>query len=108
MTDDTTQATRALLAALTSEERWDKTAIDNLAEAVRAALPPEPDAPLKSIVTLVADYGPLGRVSIMLPECNGGDEQFEADFDATLSFVRGVMERRKSARAVHKAGQALL
>ena len=54
---------------------------------------------LNSIVFHRADYGPLGTVVIILPECNGDDDQFDADFVETMAFVRGVMTRRKSARA---------
>jgi hypothetical protein len=54
---------------------------------------------LKSETFFHADYGSLGKLVIILPENNGGDEQFEADFEATLQFVRGVMVRRKEARS---------
>lgn len=54
---------------------------------------------LASQVFLQIDFGALGKVIIVLPENNGGDDQFDADFDEALSFVRAVMARRKAARA---------
>lgn len=66
-----------------------------------AASIPSADAipPLRTQIFMQCDYGVLGSVSISLPECNGGDEQFEADFDDVLSFVATIMMRRKKARA---------
>jgi len=69
------------------------------AEKAGAALPPEPDEPLKSVVFMATDFGVYGRVEITLPVNNGGDDQFEADFEETLEFVKRVIGRRKSARA---------
>lgn len=39
------------------------------------------------------------REPITLPVNNGGDEQFDADFEDTMTFVKAVVGRRKEARA---------
>lgn len=74
-------------------------AVLRAAEIASAALPPEPDEPLESVVFWATDFGIYGRVSITLPVNNGGDEQFDADFEDAMAFVKAVVGRRKLARA---------
>lgn len=73
-------------------------AVLRAAEIASAALPPEPDEPLESVVFWATDFGIYGRVSITLPVNNGGDEQFDADFEDAMAFVKAVVGRRKLAR----------
>jgi hypothetical protein len=91
-------ALRSLISFLEADSGSSK-AVLRAAEIAGAALPPEPDQPLESIVFWATDFGIYGKVSITLPVNNGGDEQFDADFEDTMAFVKAVVGRRKEARA---------
>jgi hypothetical protein len=54
--------------------------------------------PTASTVVFFSDYGPLGKVSITLPQTALSDQQFDEEFAEILAFVRSAMRRRKDAR----------
>lgn len=93
------EALRGLIRYIEADSGSSK-AVLAAAEVAAAALPPEPDKPLDSVVFMATDFGIYGRVEITLPENNGGDDQFEADFEDTMAFVKAVIDRRKTARAL--------